>query len=180
VLRLLDDIFYKFKGQYDRSSDLDPSKETVAAKYPWYYLNTYVTNLIDGRVYVVDGQQRLTTLSLMLIKLRHLAKKHSSKLAGWIDSKIAGQSGYDQEFWMNHMGHKAVQQALFEGHDPKAIKHGQRHHRAKYGQELRDHKHLHGQRATRQAVLRDLRLLLSAPGRSYQSVGRADRCADGF
>ncbi|MGG7056445.1 GmrSD restriction endonuclease domain-containing protein, partial [Nitrosomonas sp. ANs5] len=57
VLRLLDDLFHKFDGQYARSSDLDPSKETIATHYPWYYLNTYVTNVVDGRVYVVDGQQ---------------------------------------------------------------------------------------------------------------------------
>src|SRR6266568_5771436 len=105
VLRLLDDIFFKFKEQYARSKDLDPAKETIA-HYPWYYLNTYVTNVVDGRVYVVDGQQRLTTLSLILIKLQHLAKMHQSKLNRWIDSKISGQSGFDQEFWMNHVGHK--------------------------------------------------------------------------
>jgi hypothetical protein len=121
VLRLLDDIFHKFKEQYARSSDLDPGKETITAHYPWYYLNTYVTNVVDGRVYVVDGQQRLTTLSLILIKLRHLAKLHNSKLTGWIDSKIAGQSGFEQEFWMNHVGHKASLQALFDGADTKTI-----------------------------------------------------------
>lgn len=115
VLRLLDDIFFKFKEKYVHSSDLDPSKQTVTAYYPWYYLNTYVTNVVDGRVYVVDGQQRLTTLSLILIKLRHLAKLHGSSLAGWIDRKIAGQSGFEQEFWMNHIGHKTAQQALFDG-----------------------------------------------------------------
>jgi uncharacterized protein with ParB-like and HNH nuclease domain len=121
VLRLLDDIFHKFKEQYARCSDLDPAKETITAHYPWYYLNTYVTNVVDGRVYVVDGQQRLTTLSLILIKLRHLAKHHESKLGGWIESKIAGQSGFEQEFWMNHVGHKSTQQALFEGMESKAI-----------------------------------------------------------
>ena len=68
VLRLLDDIFHKFNGQYARSRELDPGKEVISTKYPWYYLNTYVTNVVDGRVYVVDGQQRLTTLSLVLIK----------------------------------------------------------------------------------------------------------------
>lgn len=121
VLRLLDDIFFKFKQAYVRSSGLDPSKEAVATHYPWYYLNTYVSNVVDGRVYVVDGQQRLTTLSLILVKLSHLAKLHDSKLAGWIDSKIAGQSGFEQEFWMNHVEHKTVQQALFDGVDSKAI-----------------------------------------------------------
>jgi uncharacterized protein with ParB-like and HNH nuclease domain len=37
VLRLLDDIFHKFKGQYVRSSVLDPGEKVVSAKYPWYY-----------------------------------------------------------------------------------------------------------------------------------------------
>ena len=47
-----------------KHADVDPGKESVTDKYPWYYLNTYVTNVIEGRVYVVDGQQRLTTLTL--------------------------------------------------------------------------------------------------------------------
>ena len=44
VKRLLDDIFFKFWEQYERSKDLGPAKETITARYPWYYLNTYVTN----------------------------------------------------------------------------------------------------------------------------------------
>lgn len=121
VLRLLDDIFFKFNEPYVRLRDLDPGKDSVTEKYPWYYLNTYVTNVVDGRVYVVDGQQRLTTLSLILIKLRHLANRYASKLSGWIDTKISGQSGYDQEFWINHIGHKPAQQALFDGVESAGI-----------------------------------------------------------
>ena len=49
------------------------------AKYPWYYLNTYVTNTIDGKVYIVDGQQRLTTLTLVLIKLYRMASECGSE-----------------------------------------------------------------------------------------------------
>ena len=114
VKRLLDDVFYKFNDEYERRKEFDPSHETIA-RYPWYYLNTYVTNVIDGREYVVDGQQRLTTLSLILIKLRHMAKSLNSKLDGWLYSKIAGQAGFEQEFWMNHVAHKGTQQALFDG-----------------------------------------------------------------
>lgn len=117
VERLLDDIFFKFKEQYWRLKDLDPSKENVSAQYPWYYLNTYVTNTVDGQVYVVDGQQRLTTLSLILIKLYHMGNSFDSKLVQWIDSKIAGHSGFDNQFWMNHVEHQAVQQALYDGRD---------------------------------------------------------------
>ena len=121
VLRLLDDIFYKFRDAYSKNQDLTPSKETITSRYPWYYLNTYVTNTVDGRVYVVDGQQRLTTLSLILIKLRHLARKYDSQLAGWIEGKIAGQAGYEKEFWMNHVDHHAAQKGLFNGEDIKKI-----------------------------------------------------------
>ena len=89
VLRLLDDIFYKFNEYYAENSSLPASAEVIDAKYSWYYLNTYVTNKVDGKVFVVDGQQRLTTLSLILIKLLHLAKAHDSKAVKWLDGKIA-------------------------------------------------------------------------------------------
>ncbi len=112
VFRLLDDLFYKFNEHYN--SHLDANAKSVS-KYPWYYLNTYVTNTVDGRVFVVDGQQRLTTLSLMLMKLFQMAKAHNSELRGWIELKIAGQSGRDKVFWMNHVDHKATQNALFKG-----------------------------------------------------------------
>lgn len=115
VQRLLDDIYYQFGEVYQNQSSVDPSKETVTAHYPWYYLNTYVTNVIEGRTYVVDGQQRLTTLTLILIKLRHLANDHGSKTVNWLDSKIAGYSGTEREFWMNHLRYLDVLNDLFEG-----------------------------------------------------------------
>lgn len=122
VQRLLDDIYYQFGEVYRKHADVDPGKETVTAHYPWYYLNTYVTNIIDGRVYVVDGQQRLTTLTLILMKLRHLARGFDSKTAHWLEGKIAGYSGMDREFWMNHVRYGDVLNALFEGkEEPKAI-----------------------------------------------------------
>ena len=121
VLRLLDDIFFKFSEQYARTADRDPSQETITAYYPWYYLNTYVTNVVSGRTYVVDGQQRLTTLSLILIKLRHLAMHHDSPLQGWIETKIGGQQGYERHFWMNHIGHRKAQQGLYDGKAAKDI-----------------------------------------------------------
>ena len=114
VTRLLNDIFFKFDEKYLSHADVDASKEAVSAHYPWYYLNTYVTNTIDGRVYIVDGQQRLTTLTLILIKLRHLACGFSPKAEGWLKQKIAGHSGFDMEFWMNHARHIKVLEALYE------------------------------------------------------------------
>jgi hypothetical protein len=108
VNRLLDDIFYQFDEAYQKYSALEPNKENINARYPWYYLNTYVTNTVGGRVFVVDGQQRLTTLTLILLKLHSTALELKSKTVGWLERKIAGYSGTEHEFWMNHVRHRQV------------------------------------------------------------------------
>jgi hypothetical protein len=121
VKRLLDDVFYQFDEAYEKFSSLEPNKENINARYPWYYLNTYVTNTVGGRVFVVDGQQRLTTLTLILFKLLTKAKSLDSKTSGWIERKIAGYSGTEHEFWMNHVKHRHVLEALMAGDDPSGI-----------------------------------------------------------
>ncbi|WP_068672175.1 DUF262 domain-containing protein [Oceanobacillus sp. Castelsardo] len=115
VKRLLDDIFYKFDIEYEKLKDNDLDIERLIEKFSWYYLNTYVTNNVDGRLYIVDGQQRLTTLTLILMKLKHQASEFHSDLGDWISSKIVGLSGFKKEFWMNHEQHKSAMQDLFDG-----------------------------------------------------------------
>lgn len=121
VKRLLEDVFYKFNEEYPKYKDSDIPLNQLISKYSWYYLNTYVTNIIEGKLYVVDGQQRLTTITLILIKLYHLSVKHKSKLDGWIKNKIIGQSGFEEEFWLNHEAHKGALQGLLDGIDPNKI-----------------------------------------------------------
>lgn len=115
VLRLLDDIFYQFDEAYKNHSALEPNLENINAIYPWYYLNTYVTNTVGGRIFVVDGQQRLTTLTLILVKLHRTAKILGSKTLGWLERKIIGYSGTEYQFWMNHVKHIHVLKELMDG-----------------------------------------------------------------
>ncbi len=115
VQRLLDDVFYQFDEAYSEFESLEPNKENINGRYPWYYLNTYVTNSVGGRVFVVDGQQRLTTLTLILLKLLRMAERFGSKTEKWIDHKIAGYSGTEHKFWMNHAKHIHVLEELMVG-----------------------------------------------------------------
>jgi uncharacterized protein with ParB-like and HNH nuclease domain len=117
VKRLLDDVFYRFNEEYNKYKNSDIPIEQLITKYSWYYLNTYVTNVVDGKLFIVDGQQRLTTLTLVLIKLKHMAETYKSDLIDWIKNKIMGQSGFKKEFWMNHEAHKACMNSLFNGDD---------------------------------------------------------------
>lgn len=117
VNRLLEDIFYKFNEEDERHRNIQLPADQLVEKYAWYYLNTYVTNKDKetGRVYVVDGQQRLTTLTLILIRLRHMAIEYESDLIDWISLKISGTQGYKRTYWMNHEHDLPTLKALYEG-----------------------------------------------------------------
>lgn len=117
VIRLLDDIFYKFTEEHKRFAQSSIPSDQIITKYSWYYMNTYVTNLDEesNRLYIVDGQQRLTTLTLILIKLYHQADSFQSDLKDWIADKIVGRSGYKKTFWLNHEIHEPTLKALFDG-----------------------------------------------------------------
>ena len=73
VKTLLDDIFYRFELN-------DLTKGDISNDY-WYYLNTYMTNVKDDKTYLIDGQQRLTTLTLIIIALYHIAKSEGVKIS---------------------------------------------------------------------------------------------------
>jgi len=122
VRRLIEDIFYHFEQAYAKHADLDPSEANVKANYSWYYLNTYITNQAKGKVFVVDGQQRLTTLTLILVALYRLCgpeSLNSPELRDWLGAKIAGIGiGGKKQFWMDHEKRGALMQALFSGTAP--------------------------------------------------------------
>lgn len=75
---LLDDIFYAFELSYKEHKEEEMTPE-VLEKYNWYYLNVFITNKVEGKVFIVDGQQRLTTLTLIAAKLYHLTDNTNLK-----------------------------------------------------------------------------------------------------
>lgn len=77
---LLNDIFYSFELSYDLYRNSELTQELVE-KFNWYYLNIFITNTINGKSYIVDGQQRLSTLTLVAAKLYHMVDNEAFKEA---------------------------------------------------------------------------------------------------
>lgn len=69
VEELLDDLAEMFLSQHTADRE-----RAEVEKYPRYFLGTIITSKQDSRNYIVDGQQRLTTLTLLLIHIKHLSK----------------------------------------------------------------------------------------------------------
>ena len=114
VERLLDDIFYKFNQDYIKV-DKSISAELAGERIGFYFLNTYVTNTIQTKTFLVDGQQRFTTLTLILIQLYQLGKTFDSDLVDWIRERIYGTSGAKKNFWLQHQNHIPTMEGLLNG-----------------------------------------------------------------
>lgn len=99
VEKLLEDLFYRFNLEYKPQLDVTPEAVSL---FDWYYLNAYVTNDFQGKTFIVDGQQRLTTLTLILIKLYHLAKKFQSERLDLVKEQIMGAGLMGPTFWMGY------------------------------------------------------------------------------
>ena len=92
VKELIDDLSTSFLEDYNRN---DHRREV--ASYRPYFLGPVVTSEDGGIRYLVDGQQRLTTLTLLLIHLNHMAKKvkGAENLAALVFSEKFGEKTFN-------------------------------------------------------------------------------------
>src|SRR5207245_1111368 len=66
VAELLNDFAAKFRGSYEEGDE-----RGAVAEYGHYFLGSIILSDKDGQKFIIDGQQRLTTLTLLLIYLLH-------------------------------------------------------------------------------------------------------------
>lgn len=65
--------------------------------YNTYYLGPFVVSIKDGQRSIIDGQQRLTSLTLLLIYLNHLQKEYgiSEKIESLVFSEKYGEKSFN-------------------------------------------------------------------------------------
>lgn len=110
VTELIEDLAEKFGDSHDPSND-----RTAVEQYGHYFLGSIIISDKDGRKFIIDGQQRLTTLTLLLIHLyRQLDDdEQKAQLAELIFSQKYGRRSFN----LDVEERTACMEALFTGAD---------------------------------------------------------------
>ena len=108
VAELIDDLSAKFLESYE------PGHERAAvAAYGHYFVGSIIVSDKDADKFIIDGQQRLTTLSLLLIYLHHQLEDEEQK--GQLADLIFSQRFGKRSFNMDIPERAACMEALYTG-----------------------------------------------------------------
>ena len=108
VRELVDDLTGKFLEEHDPAH----ARKKVA-DYPHYFLGSIISSKKDTASYIVDGQQRLTSLTLLLILLRTLQKSRADQVN--VDELIVSEK-YGQKSYNLYVDERTpCMEALYEG-----------------------------------------------------------------
>jgi len=92
LAELIDDLCQKFEDSYDETDE-----RLAVQGYSHYFLGSIIISDKGAEKFVIDGQQRLTTLTLLLIFIRHHLDDEDQKgqLADLIFSLAHGQRSFN-------------------------------------------------------------------------------------
>lgn len=107
IQELIDDLSSKFLEEYNPSHP-----RTKVADYPHYFLGSIIISKKDSIAYIVDGQQRLTSLTLLLILLRNLQKDQDAKVN--VDELIFSEKFGQKSFNLHVDERTQAMEALYE------------------------------------------------------------------
>jgi hypothetical protein len=110
VAELIADLAAKFLESYEPGHERD-----AVATYGHYFLGSVIVSDKDGTKFIIDGQQRLTTLTLLLIYLQHQLEDAEQK--GQIADLIFSQRFGKRSFNMDIPERAACMEALYTGHE---------------------------------------------------------------
>ncbi len=110
IHELVDDLSGKFLEEYREDH---PRKKV--AEYPHYFLGSIILSKKDGASFIVDGQQRLTSLTLLLVLLRNLQKDRTDRVN--VDELIVSEHYGEKSFNLHVDDRTPCMEALFDGRD---------------------------------------------------------------
>lgn len=108
IQALIDDLTSRFLDDYR-----DEHQRDQVSGYGHYFLGPIIISYKDNVNYLVDGQQRLTSLTLLLIHLRNLQKERSDQVN--IDELIFSEKYGKKTFNMHVPERLSCMEALFYG-----------------------------------------------------------------
>lgn len=108
IKELLDDLSEKFLEEYQ---SVHPRKKV--ADYPHYFLGSIIISRKESTGFIVDGQQRLTSLTLLLILLRNLQKDRADKVI--VDELIFSEQYGQKSFNIDVDERVLAMEALYDG-----------------------------------------------------------------
>ncbi len=108
VSELLEDLAGKFLESYEEGHE-----RNAVAEYGHYFLGSVIISDKDGRKFIIDGQQRLTTLTLLLIHLHHRLQDPAQK--GQIADLIFSQKYGKRSFNLDIPERVTCMEALYAG-----------------------------------------------------------------
>jgi hypothetical protein len=105
---LIDDLTGSFMDAHE-----DNNSRSAVKTYPRYFLGSVIVSKKDDANFIVDGQQRLTTLTLLLIYLNHRQASNTGRVH--IDDLIFSAQYGEKSFNLNVPERTEAMQALYEG-----------------------------------------------------------------
>jgi len=108
VAELIDDLADKFLDSYERGHD-----RSAVEKYGHYFLGSIIVSDKEGKKFIIDGQQRLTTLTLLFIRIYRLLTDPEQQ--GQIAELIFSQRYGERSFNLDVPDRAACMESLYLG-----------------------------------------------------------------
>ena len=108
ITELLDDLTEKFLDSHESGNE-----RSAVEHYGHYFLGSIIISDKEGKKFIIDGQQRLTSLSLLLIHLHRLLEDDEQK--GQLADLIFSQKYGKRSFNLEVEERKACMETLFTG-----------------------------------------------------------------
>jgi len=110
IVELVNDLTGCFLEDYE-----DHHIRSQVASYGCYFLGSIIISQRNGDNFIIDGQQRLTSLTLLLIYLNNLQKNRKSKVK--VNDLIFSEKYGEKSFNINVDDRIKCMEALYEDHE---------------------------------------------------------------